>query len=409
MSSGDHLVVAFTTAAKLAANKSYVSKLDAGVVQSSDSISVVDPAGTSLPNFTMPLDYGFQIHTDASGNIDSWFTAGNINPPTVNGKLNGTGWQAYTMNTLAFIPGSDIIPTPPALVTGHYDYDQATEINFVNSVGTGVYSAIINPSNTSGASWQMVVNTTPVTPPPVATLVLTAVPSQGTVGVDYSYTPTVTGGVAPYTWSASGLPSGLSIDPNSGLVSGQPTTAGTFSSVSITVTDSTGAFSTASNVSIVIAAAPVSCSGTNAPISFVNKWWLDLNGGLANGGQSVVYAPAASTTFTGGTTTFSVGELVDYAGVLDGTGMCDATSMTVKPAAPLYSCTKPSGAKSVQAKGKITVVGSGYIVVGTTTVQTPTCTTVSWNGASGFAVGQRAEYKGYVASGTTVAVSITIN
>lgn len=41
------------------------------------------------------------------------------------------------------------------------------------------------------------------------------------------------------TWSAAGLPAGLSINPSTGLISGTPTTAGT-SSVTVTATDSTG-------------------------------------------------------------------------------------------------------------------------------------------------------------------------
>ncbi|MDA8321044.1 MAG: ricin-type beta-trefoil lectin domain protein [Actinomycetota bacterium] len=45
---------------------------------------------------------------------------------------------------------------------------------------------------------------------------------------------------SPLTYSASGLPAGLSIDPSTGLITGAPTTAGT-SSVKVTATDSTGA------------------------------------------------------------------------------------------------------------------------------------------------------------------------
>ncbi|GAA2381393.1 hypothetical protein Cme02nite_51920 [Catellatospora methionotrophica] len=44
------------------------------------------------------------------------------------------------------------------------------------------------------------------------------------------------GGTSPYTWSASGLPAGLSISSSSGLISGTPSTAGT-SNVTVTVTD----------------------------------------------------------------------------------------------------------------------------------------------------------------------------
>ncbi|MFD3677819.1 putative Ig domain-containing protein [Streptomyces sp. NPDC058613] len=47
------------------------------------------------------------------------------------------------------------------------------------------------------------------------------------------------GGTAPYTWSATGLPAGLSIAPATGTVSGTTTTAGT-SNVSVTATDKAG-------------------------------------------------------------------------------------------------------------------------------------------------------------------------
>src|SRR6202044_3843696 len=47
------------------------------------------------------------------------------------------------------------------------------------------------------------------------------------------------------TYSATALPAGLSISSATGLISGTPTTAGT-SSVTVTVTDGTGAKGTAS-------------------------------------------------------------------------------------------------------------------------------------------------------------------
>ena len=58
----------------------------------------------------------------------------------------------------------------------------------------------------------------------------------GTAGAAYSQSLSALGGAPPYSWSATGLPSGLNIDPNSGTISGTPLAAGTFQ-VPVTVAD----------------------------------------------------------------------------------------------------------------------------------------------------------------------------
>jgi hypothetical protein len=64
-----------------------------------------------------------------------------------------------------------------------------------------------------------------------------------TVGTPVSLTMSASGGTPPYTWSATGLPAGLSINTTSGVISGTPTTAAT-SSVTVTVHDSASATGT---------------------------------------------------------------------------------------------------------------------------------------------------------------------
>ncbi len=412
----DHVSVSFTTAVPLGASTSYLDQASAGITAS--SVSVVGPTGP-LVNFILPVTT-FQVHTDATGAVDSWFVFGDFN--TLAGTaptMTGTDWQAYTMNTLAFIPGSDI-PGAVGLVTGQYDYDQATETTFYASCTgapagctlagngqpyVGNYSGIINPSNTSGSApwWTVTTNSVSPPPPPVAIVISGTLPN-GQLDAAYSASLTATGGTAPYAWSATGLPAGLAI--SNGTVSGTPTVSGTFN-VAVTVNDSTGAVANASySMAINL---PV-CSNTNAVITSVGRDFIVVNGGL-NLADHVWYTPTpAGTTFTGGTTTFVTGELVDYVGTLDPVSGCYAASMTVKPG-PTLSCTKPAGAKPSKGKGIVTALGTNYIMVKTLRIDYAKCTSMNYGGnATAPAVGDKVEWEGFVeTNGNVMGQTLSFN
>ncbi|MEV4312551.1 S8 family serine peptidase [Actinocrispum sp. NPDC049592] len=111
-----------------------------------------------------------------------------------------------------------------------------------NDTPAAVQTALVNNStpnkitNPGTGSPNRLLFTSPGAVPPGSPSVNNPGPQTGTVGVPVSLQLSGTGGTPPYTWSASGLPAGLSAS-SSGLISGTPTTAGV-SNVTVTVTDS---------------------------------------------------------------------------------------------------------------------------------------------------------------------------
>lgn len=101
----------------------------------------------------------------------------------------------------------------------------------------GEYTVTVSVSDNDGASVEkditMKVNT-------YRTLIIsTSTLPAAHISEAYSATLEADGGKAPYSWSASGLPEGLSIDPGTGIITGVPVNDGTYN-VSITVEDSLG-------------------------------------------------------------------------------------------------------------------------------------------------------------------------
>jgi uncharacterized protein (TIGR03437 family) len=123
-------------------------------------------------------------------------------------------------------------------------------------------------------------------------------------------TATAGGGLPPYTWSATGLPTGLSINIGTGVISGTPTTAaGTPYSVSVTVTDTSGKMASMSYTLVV-----------NSPLTVSGP------GSLPTGTVGAVY-PGATITATGGSTvdTFSATGLPNGLTINSTTGAISGT------------------------------------------------------------------------------------
>ncbi|MGI8664728.1 MAG: putative Ig domain-containing protein, partial [Jatrophihabitans sp.] len=158
----------------------------------------------------------------------------------------GSGWAVYggtsaaspivaSVYALAGTPGASDVPNA-------YPYSHTANLNDVTSGKNGTCGA---PLCTAGAGWDG--PTGLGTPNGVAAFTAgggggTGVSvnnpgsETGTVGTPVSLQLSASGGTAPYTWTATGLPTSLSIS-SSGLISGTPSVAGTYS-VTATAHDS---------------------------------------------------------------------------------------------------------------------------------------------------------------------------
>lgn len=91
----------------------------------------------------------------------------------------------------------------------------------------------------------------PITINPTPTIVTSSLPA-GVVGQSYSQTITMAGGTSPFTWQLTGsLPTGLSFDAGAGVISGIPTSSGSFP-FSVTVTDATTKVSVSQPLTIIV-------------------------------------------------------------------------------------------------------------------------------------------------------------
>ena len=91
-------------------------------------------------------------------------------------------------------------------------------------------------------TFHVVINPAPVTPPvkptPAAPQITSKDQSQTLVKGMFSF-KILAAGEGPFTFAAAGLPAGLTLDPATGVISGHPTTPGTYK-VTITVTNAAG-------------------------------------------------------------------------------------------------------------------------------------------------------------------------
>jgi hypothetical protein len=133
------------------------------------------------------------------------------------------------------------------------------------------------------------------------------------VGSSYSVPILAVGGEAPYTFSLQGTwPAGLTINATTGEITGSPTAAGTFASLFVRVTDSTGATANLASFTITVTAA-TALAVTGTPVTTATQGTAYAGFTAAAVGGTAPYTYSLQGTWPAGITVNST------TGVVSGT------------------------------------------------------------------------------------------
>ncbi|KQP43919.1 S-layer family protein [Pseudorhodoferax sp. Leaf274] len=182
------------------------------------------------------------------------------------------------------------------------------------------------------------------------------------VGVPYSLQLGASGGVQPYTFAvASGsLPAGVSINANTGLVSGSPTSTGTSANIVLRVTDAANETVSLAPFTIVVAAAPATLTISGTPAT------------SATVGTAYSFTPVASGGVTPRTFSLVAGTLPAGLSFNTGTGAITGTPTSAGTASGLsIRVTDNVGATATLASFNL-AVSAGVVAPGAPTGVTAT-------------------------------------
>jgi hypothetical protein len=247
------------------------------------STGAITGTPTAAGNYTVGL-----TATNASGQVTQLLGITidpPLNAPVYAGPLSPSGTQAAVFS---FTPSFGTVTAPYALTgtlpTG-LTFTAATGVIAGTPTQIGTFPITFSATNAGGTTsviLNIVINPAPTAP----VITSTSTAPSARVGTAFTFTLTSSGTPAASSYSATGLPAGLTLNPATGAITGTPTVFGSFDvSVKATNTAGTGptsilSISVAPSASApVITSAPIASgqvgqafrytlTGSNSPISF---------------------------------------------------------------------------------------------------------------------------------------------
>jgi uncharacterized repeat protein (TIGR03803 family) len=162
--------------------------------------------------------------------------------PTISSTLSATGTDAYAFDYQIAATNYPSQFTAMGLPPG-VGYDSSTGLISGTPSQTGTFPASISAINLGGTDTETLTITILPTPPGVNSLPA----ATGTYNAPFTYQIAATNN--PTSFGATGLPSGLNLNPSTGLISGTPAQTGIFAST-ITATNAGGTGSALLTVTI---------------------------------------------------------------------------------------------------------------------------------------------------------------
>ncbi|MFM2183508.1 MAG: hypothetical protein RJB61_1802, partial [Actinomycetota bacterium] len=225
----------------------------------------------------------------------------------------------------------------------------------------GTYSFTVLVTDELGRTDDQALTLVVVSPVSITTVSLPG----ATVGVAYSTTLAATGGSGTYTWTATGVPAGMSLSTD-GVLSGTPSTGAT-SSIAFTATDngtpvrtSTRSLSLVVSAPLVVTTASLNSVVAGSAFSFTlastggsgTKTWSIASGTLPAGATLSTGGVLSGTVATAGSTSFAVR-------VTDAGGRTDDQDLTLVAVNPVSITTSSLPAATVDAAYSTTLVATG--------------------------------------------------